>query len=317
MRARLVIYLIVLLVWKGRLGTEAGRVKVLSRVRVLAVAAASVPVSTSRQPRAVVALPDRDGGRRGRGRGVRRAHRHGTAVRRPWRGLALGPMAFVSAVTMLVLAVDIMTGARLIVIPHGPPARGRWPVLRHGQHDLRPLRDGHHPVVHGGVVVAGAPEPAQGRCHHQWPPSVGARPSSAPCRSGGRRRRTLPRLIPGIIYLVFAVLGFAMTWKRVLLIGGSVVALFFLIGVAGWLRPAASRGHLGRFIQSIVDGNALDVVIRKGEQNLGILLGNAALRPARCLPRWSSSSTCWPGRRPGIRQGRAASWPQAPTLRAS
>ena len=114
---------------------------------------------------------------------------------------------------------------------------------------------------------------------------------------------------------MFAVLGIAMTWKRVLLIGGSVVALFFLIGVADWLRPAASRSHLGRFIQSIVDGNALDVVIRKGEQNLGILLGNAPLTllvPAALIfvIYVLARPTSWGSR------AMQRSYDQAPTLRA-
>jgi len=43
------------------------------------------------------------------------------------------------------------------------------------------------------------------------------------------------------------------------------------------LRPASSRTHLGRFIQAIIDGGAWDIVVRKGQQNLSILLGNAPL----------------------------------------
>ena len=43
---QLVIYLLVLLVCKGRMGSERSRVPCSSRVRVLSVAAASVPVST-------------------------------------------------------------------------------------------------------------------------------------------------------------------------------------------------------------------------------------------------------------------------------
>ena len=35
------------------------------------------------------------------------------ALRGPWGKWALGPMAFVSATTMVVLAVDVMTGSRL------------------------------------------------------------------------------------------------------------------------------------------------------------------------------------------------------------
>jgi len=312
---QLVIYLIVLLVWKGRLGTEASRVKVLSRVRVLAVAAASVPVSTFlanlvpwwRFPIEMVAVVAVVG--------VFVALIATAALRGPWRGFALGPMAFVSAVTMLVLAVDIMTGARLqlsSLMGLQPVVGGRfygmgnttfalfatatillctavssWLVLQNRRRAAAIAVA----AIGGGATVINAM------------PFWGA--------DGGGP----PALIPGIIYLVFAVLGIAMTWKRVLLIGGSVVALFFLIGVADWLRPAASRSHLGRFIQSIVDGNALDVVIRKGEQNLGILLGNA---PLTLLVPAALVFVIYVLARPTSWGSRAMqrSYDQAPTLRA-
>ena len=47
--------------------------------------------------------------------------------------------------------------------------------------------------------------------------------------------------------------------------------------VIPYVAAKTERTHLGRFIQSIIDGGALDIVIRKGKQNLDILLGNAPL----------------------------------------
>ena len=76
---------------------------------------------------------------------------------------------------------------------------------------------------------------------------------------------------------MLAVLGLRLTWRRALAIGAGVVALFFLVAGADWLRAPADRSHLGRFIQAILDGNASDIVVRKGQQNLDILLGNAPL----------------------------------------
>ena len=110
---QLVIYLLVLLVWKGRIGSERTRVKVLTRVRVLAVVAASVPVSTFlanllpwwRFPFEMVSLVASVG--------LFVAIIATVALRGPWRHWALGPMAIVSATTMAVLAVDVITGSRL------------------------------------------------------------------------------------------------------------------------------------------------------------------------------------------------------------
>ena len=74
-----------------------------------------------------------------------------------------------------------------------------------------------------------------------------------------------PAAIPGFAYLVLSILGIAITWRRGLILALSCAALFLGIAFLDWLRPATERTHLGRFIQSIIDGGALDIVIRKGE----------------------------------------------------
>jgi hypothetical protein len=61
------------------------------------------------------------------------------------------------------------------------------------------------------------------------------------------------------------------TWRRALLIGGGTVVVLVGLSVLDWLRPAADRTHLGRFVQTVIDGGALAVVQRKALQNLGIL----------------------------------------------
>jgi hypothetical protein len=44
-----------------------------------------------------------------------------------------------------------------------------------------------------------------------------------------------------------------------------------VIATADYLRPAGSRTHLGRFVQSIVDGDATVIVQRKLEANISLL----------------------------------------------
>ncbi|GAA4404293.1 hypothetical protein GCM10023168_16750 [Fodinibacter luteus] len=312
---QLVIYLLVLLVWKGRLGTDRSRVTVLSRVRVLSVVAASVPVSTFlanllpwwRFPvemlSVVLAV------------GLFVAAISTVALRGPWRHWALGPMAVVSATTMLVLAVDVMTGSRLqlsSLMGLQPVVAGRfygmgnptfalfatstillctavssWLVLA-GRRRAAAVAVG---VIGGFAVVVDAM------------PFWGA--------DGGGP----PALVPGLAYLVLAVLGLRLTWQRALLVAAGVVGLFFLIAGADWLREPASRSHLGRFVQAIIDGNALDIVVRKAQQNVEILLGNAPLTllvPAALLfvIYVLARPTSWGSR------AMQRSYDQAPTLRA-
>jgi TRAP-type C4-dicarboxylate transport system permease large subunit len=54
-------------------------------------------------------------------------------------------------------------------------------------------------------------------------------------------------------------------------------ALFLLVSFLDWLREPESRSHLGRFFQTLLDGDAWDVVARKLQQNIDILFGNYRL----------------------------------------
>jgi len=312
---QLAIYLLVLLVYKGRLGSEHTRVTTLSRVRTISVAAASVPVSTFlanllpwwRSPVDMISVLAAVG--------LFVAMLATAALRGPWGRWALGPMAFVSATTMVVLAADVMTGSRL---------------------QLSSLM-GLQPVVGGRFYGMGNPTFALFATATLL---LSTAVSSMLVLAGRRRAATLavvliggfafvvdampfwgadgggpPALLPGLAYLVLAVLGLRLTWKRVLLVAVAVVAVFFLIAGADWLRPASSRTHLGRFLQAILDGNALDIVIRKGQQNLDILLGNAPLTllvPAALLfvIYVLARPTSWGSR------AMQRSYDQAPTLRA-
>ncbi len=312
---QLVIYLLVLLVWKGRIGSERSRVTVLSRVRVLSVAAASVPVSTFlanllpwwRFPVEMLAVVGAVG--------LFVALISIVALRGPWRHWALGPMAVVSLTTMVVLAVDVITGSRLqlsSLMGLQPVVAGRFYGMGNPTFALfatatillctavssalvlagRRRAAAVAVVLIGGfaVVVDGAPF---------WGADGGGPPA----------------LVPGLAYLVLAVLGLRMTWRRALAVLVGVVALFFLVAGADWLRAPAQRSHLGRFVQAILDGNATDIIVRKGQQNLDILLGNAPLTllvPAALLfvIYVLARPTSWGSR------AMQRSYDQAPTLRA-
>lgn len=80
-------------------------------------------------------------------------------------------------------------------------------------------------------------------------------------------------LTPAVGYLVLAVAQVRLTWRTAL--GLVVVTGFAFLGMAwlDWLRPEAQRTHLGRFFQSLLDGEALGIVLRKLETNVDILLG--------------------------------------------
>ena len=312
---QLVIYLLVLLVWKGRIGSERTRVKVLTRVRVLAVVAASVPVSTFlanllpwwRFPFEMVSLVASVG--------LFVAIIATVAMRGPWRHWALGPMAIVSATTMAVLAVDVITGSRLqlsSLMGLQPVVAGRFYGMGNPTFALFATATILlSTAVSSALVVAGRRRVAA--------VAVGVIGGFAVVVDGmpfwGADGGGPPALVPGLVYLVLAILGIRLTWQRVLLVVAAVIGLFFLVAGADWLRAPAQRSHLGRFVQSIIDGNAMDIVVRKGQQNIDILLGNAPLTllvPAALLfvIYVLARPTSWGSR------AMQRSYAHAPTLRA-
>jgi hypothetical protein len=78
-------------------------------------------------------------------------------------------------------------------------------------------------------------------------------------------------MVPAFAVLTLLVLGLRLSWRRLLLIGLGTVAVLTAVSVADWLRPPEDQTHLGRFVQTVIDGGALQVIARKGQQNLSIL----------------------------------------------
>ena len=69
---------------------------------------------------------------------------------------------------------------------------------------------------------------------------------------------------------------------------------------ADWLRPPESRSHLGRFVQTAIDGGAATIILRKARQNWDILTSTTLdpagadrarlrhLHPGPTRPSWGS-----------------------------
>ena len=74
--------------------------------------------------------------------------------------------------------------------------------------------------------------------------------------------------------LPLLVAGVRLSWQRLLAIAVGTVVFLTLVSVADWLRPPAKQTHLGRFVQTVIDGGAWDVISRKAGQNLSILFGS-------------------------------------------
>jgi hypothetical protein len=273
--AQVAIYAFVALVWRKRhLGSVRTRLRLLRIARRIAVVAAAVPVSTFlanllpwwRFPMPMLAVV--------LSVGLFVAVIAGAALLGPWAARLMGPAAVVSAVTVVVLATDVMTGSRLqlsSLMGLQPVVGGRYYGMGNTTFALfataalllctavadHLVRKGHPTAAAAAVaVIGGAAVVVDGA------PFWGA--------DGGGP----PALLPGLAFLVLAILGVRMTLARSLAVAAGTVVLFLLVGVLDWLRPTDSRSHLGRFIQSTIDGGALDIIARKLSQNINILLGS-------------------------------------------
>jgi hypothetical protein len=83
--------------------------------------------------------------------------------------------------------------------------------------------------------------------------------------------------VPAVVVLTAGVAGVRLTLKRVLLTALASVAAVTLLAVADWLRPPQSRTHLGGFVQQVIDGDALPVIVRKAEMSIGTVTGGGPL----------------------------------------
>ena len=79
-------------------------------------------------------------------------------------------------------------------------------------------------------------------------------------------------LTPAVLWLALRVSGIRITWLRVVLIGGGAVVAIGLISVLDWLRGPGTRSHLGNFVQRVLDGDALDIIVRKAVASVETML---------------------------------------------
>lgn len=274
---QLVIYLLVLLVWKGKLGHHETRDRWLGAARVVAICAAAVPAATflaniipwwrtSWPMLAIVAAV-----------ATWTAIIAVMALSGPWGLSALGPVAVVSLVTVLVIGIDVMSGSRLqlsSLMGLQPAIGGRYFGMGNvpfalfvtsaiffatvvANHFLTAGRRVAAAVSVGviltiALVVNAAP---------MWGADAGG-PLSLPV---------------AIAFFVLTLLGIQLTWKKWLGLFVATGVIFLTVAFLDSLRPIEQQSHLGRFFETLLDGNAWDIVFRKAQQNWNVLTGNYTL----------------------------------------
>jgi len=270
---QLALYLIAAVLWKRGWGTGDQRRHLLGLTRRVAIVAATVPVSTYlanllpwwRSSVPLVSV-------------LASVALFATAISMPallgpWRRRLLGPLVVICVATMAVLAADVMTGSRLqlsSLMGEQPVVGGRFFGMGNVTFALFGTATlllctavGSHLVTVGQPRLAAAAVAAIGL--------VAVIVDVSP--SWGSDLGGPPALLPGVILLVLTILHIRLTWRRLLAIGGGIGVFLVLLGLLDWRRPAESRSHLGRFVQTTLDGGGWDIIVRKLEQNITLLFG--------------------------------------------
>jgi len=271
---QLAFFLTVGLLWRLGWGVPAQRCRLLRVTRRVAIIASTVPVATflanllpwwrfSVPLVSVVASVT-----------LFAAAVSALALKGPWSRRPFGPLGTVCITTMTVLALDVMTGSRLqlsSLLGLQPVIGGRFYGMGNVTFALFATATLMLCTAVGNHLLSmGQPRRAAG--------AVGAIGLAAviidASPSWGSDLGGPTALLPAVILLVLAILEITLSLRRLLAIGVGIGVFLFFLGLLDWMRPAESRSHLGKFVQTILDGGAWDIVVRKLEQNITLFFNN-------------------------------------------
>lgn len=250
-----------------RLRSGGSRGRVLAATRVAATAGAAVPAATylanlvpwwrADHPLPVLLTAI----------GVATAALVGLAFAGPWRRAMTGPPAAVATITALVLAADVVTGARLqlsSLAGYSPLVAGRFAGIGNVAF-----------AVFATAALLAAAALTEGRGSAQAVAVVAAVGVVAVAVDGspawGDDFGGVLALIPGFAVLALSVAGRRVTARRLLAVLGLAVLVVLAFSLADYARPADHQTHLGRFVGQVLHGGAWTVVERKARSNLALL----------------------------------------------
>ena len=194
----------------------------------------------------------------------------------------LTPFGLICLFTLVVLGVDVMTGSRLqLETPFGLSVLEAGRFYGIGNEALG---------IYGisGLLAAGWLALVLLACGSALPRSLAA---AAPLLAvgvvavfavfasgwpgfGGKVGGTIA-MVPCFLLLALAVAGVRLTWRRMLLVAVSGLALFAVFALISYLVPATGKSDIGAFAGSTLHGNSGGLLLRKINSNIGSLSVNA------------------------------------------
>ncbi len=190
----------------------------------------------------------------------------------------LTPIAIIASITVIVIGVDVVRGGGLgliSVLGVQPVAAGRF----YGMGNIAFGIFSAAAIILVGCVASMLAQP-RGRQRWWGVVAVLAIGLTAAAIDGspdwGADFGGVPATLVGTGLLAMAAAGRAVKPSVVFLLVIIAAAVGGVVMVADWLRPSDQRSHLGDFVQTVLDGGAWQIITRKLDQSLGILLAYPA-----------------------------------------
>jgi hypothetical protein len=79
-------------------------------------------------------------------------------------------------------------------------------------------------------------------------------------------------LTPPLLWLLLRLADIPITWPKLVGAAGSALLLVAVISWLDWRRGPTARTHLGAFFQRVLDGDAMNIIIRKAVAAAGSIL---------------------------------------------
>ena len=191
-----------------------------------------------------------------------------------WRSWLLGPVGVVATVTAIVVGADIATGARLQI----SAVMGVQPLVGARFYGFNNTALALFAVTTILLAVALANPLVLQRRRGRAGAAVAAIGVSVTLFVGlpgvGSKFGGTPALVPAFAILTLLVAGVRLNWWKVLGVLALGVSGVVGFAVLDWMRPIDTQTHLGRFVQTVLDGRISSVLIRKASTNVQILFGN-------------------------------------------
>ena len=202
----------------------------------------------------------------------------------PWRRLRFGAPVAVAVITVGVLGIDVAVGSVLQLgstLGYNPIVAGRFTGFGNMPFAVY--------AVAGMIVLAALMSGANRRRTYVIGAIGGVTLVALNGTPGvGSDFGGVLALVPAVVLLTAVAAGHRLTWVGVLAAVAGGVVVVSAVAILDHLRPESDQTHLGRFVGQVLGGTAWQIVDRKLDANLHLLLHSpvAVLVPVLLAMTW-------------------------------